>query len=697
MRLGQMEYIAVVGAIVVVLVVIALALRGNIPGITLPTAVSSDEEIVQNSYSGVLSDGISAVVAEMEARGGYLSLSTALESNTASVPAATTYLGEGVPYWQVCQNNLARSTADVQRDFKFALTNYLKNHLAFSPLSGKDVDVNPENVAVDIQFLDTKVQATMTLPTKIQGRSVGSTYQASVPTEFGTIISFAQDAAKELATKRHFDEHTISAIFFSAPASDGHPIIPTGGILTECGDGFTRTPDEIGEGLTDIVSYVLVNTEWFSEGTDDPSVPKTFGIAKVNGKTYKLTVQQRLPDGTSFKGQHPVAMYASHKIFNNPTLESLGFGIPVCHGAYAYAPSLQYPYIVEVQDKLTGNAFRFAGYAAINKMQSVDCVEPKSAPVNPSCSAECPVSIRVQDGLGSPVSGAVVSYGSCLSGTTDVAGTLNGNSPCGSQQLSVYHKDYAPYFSSASADPKVITTTLQKFVPHTFSFRQASVSTSGSYTTCTLSAPTGPARATFTTPDGAVDLYNIDTTVCSSSIDQNADCSACADEAAAGTPGSACTACLNSCLAYTSSVTAPSTQYPGAVPSGTFPVSASLMQPGSGIGGTPLATVSGTATVPYTPDPVSITIPVPSGTSPAQAAADLKTSCGIDAFHVGAPYASTVYRFNQVCTCGSLGEIAAKLLDAGCAIDVSQFGSGCSVPAAKTLIEACDAQIAGAC
>ncbi|MBU0952888.1 MAG: hypothetical protein KKA90_00490 [Nanoarchaeota archaeon] len=718
MRRGQVEFVALVGIVLVALVVIAIAYQDYLPSIG-PAALSSDEQLVHNSVNGILADGIIHVVDEMERHGGYLSLEQ-LGNEDGTIPAFTTYLGDGVPYWQVCDTNLAPSMNQIKTDFAFALKKYLTENMNINPLPGKDVTFDLSKLSIEITIFDSRVEATATIPTKIKGTTANPVYQAMTPTSLGRIISFAQDVATSFANTRQFDHNTITSLYLVKDADDGFSRIPVGGMIYECGTGFTRSPEDLGEALSDVVEYVLANTYWFVDIPKEDDKQMVFDITTVNGVSYHdLTIQQRLPDGLDFTASAPMVAYANKQLLNYPPLAILGLALPICHSSFLFAPSFTYPYIIEVEDEFTGNAFRFAGFVSVEEMKVASCDSATPLDVSAHCpDLLCTGTVRVRDNEGTPVPGAAVIYGDCFSGMTDTNGVLTGPVACtGSDTLHVYEPDHN-VLSQTVATAELVNgydVTIGVNVPHTMSFREVTVATGTPYTTCTSVVPDGPVSVKLTAGETIHSFLNTDLSGCYDNPTPT--CAACkvavAENGDAAVTDPTCTDCVNSCIEYASSITVPSSLHlvPGiggspldTLVSGTYTVEGNFLSAESPFGLEPVSGFQITGAVPTTPDPLAVSLPVPGGTTTAskqQATMDLKNSCGMDTFRVGGPYASTIYHFNQVCTCSDLQAIATMLQGTGCLTAqqvAGAFASTCSPENVKAMISSsCDAAITGAC
>jgi hypothetical protein len=473
MRKGQVEFVVILGVVFLFVIVVFYAYQNGLIGRpTLPEDVAKIQDNVEVRIESVIAAGAKLLLLDMETHGGYLTDPVFIRGSDTTIPDYVLFVGEGVPYWQKCQNDLSLSREEIKSIFEFALKNYILNHSGeFLDLFGKNVTFDVSRLDVDANILRDKIVLTVTLPTTVQGYDIREPYTREVSTKFGEIIDFAIDTAKEFSVNRNLEYFTIYSIYFSKNLEDGHPKLPTIGFLTDCGETLQRSPAQIEEYLLESATYVVTNTHWWQGFSTNPSRSKTFGIEDVDGKRYMdLSMNMYLPDDFGFN-----VGGSSISIKNNDLLASMViFIVPECMSAYNQVYRVSYPVIISVDDPLTGNSFNFGSFVHVTdageKMTPGDCEAAGEVIEDPCREASCSARIRSvwhkdSDGSTEPLEGSVVTFGECYLGMTDSDGYVEGNVKCGTHDLTIFNSGDFSFYDKAVSSSSLSGTYELRYKP----------------------------------------------------------------------------------------------------------------------------------------------------------------------------------------------------------------------------------------
>ncbi len=388
----------------------------------VPSGVGEEHKMVQEMVEGIITSSTELSLLAMSAQGGYLI--------PPDESVALTYIG--VPYWQICQNDISPTTEEIKERFREAITYYVNSRTDdIEEFFGKNLTL--EDVSrVDVNLLDNKIDIAVYMPTKLQGYPIRQPYRISVPTKFKQLFDFAKDVIIETNKPssqggRFFEGFTTTSIYSSK-------YLPTFGMLTECGETLHLTPEDVSAGMTGLAIHTVIATRWWEERNEYDY----YGINTVNGKQYKnLEPRILLPDG--FRVESDTNIH----IANSGWIAVFPVPIPFCMSAYDIEYSFGYPIVIKVNDSETGYEFNFAMYVNIEDMEAGDCEVSAIVPTDPTdgpCSnLECSARIKIEDCSGKPLSGAKAYFDSCTVGTSDSSGWIEGNIKCGTHNLEIYH------------------------------------------------------------------------------------------------------------------------------------------------------------------------------------------------------------------------------------------------------------------
>jgi len=454
-RKGQVELVIILGIVFLFIVVIFSGVGSNFFASPVPGGVADKQELVSMRVEGIIEDGVEQTLRVMERHGGYLDdPSIAGTEATWMYPANVQFMGTGVAYWQMCENDYSLTKERIEGWFELSVAKYVKDNLkGVVDDFGRNVSFDTRDIDVDINILgwnsgeEKRIDFEVNLPTEVDGYPMPSQYNpydGFVSTRFGEIIRFASDYAKDNVVNRNLEVFTIYGIYFSKNI-DGFGKLPTSGVLTECGQTLHRDPDQINSYLYELVNYVITQLRWWDLMSTDHDIPKIFAIQKLNRETYRgLDIYLRMSDYFAFDN-HDVIMITN----NDPLVKSSILTPPVCVQEFNMGYDVDYPVIISVKDIETGSFFNFASHVFVKSnglhMYPGKCGDITS-PGQGNCeNLQCTTTVRVINDLSQPVEKAFVAFGDCPVGYTDENGRISGPSACRGD-FSIYKNDTYEYY-----------------------------------------------------------------------------------------------------------------------------------------------------------------------------------------------------------------------------------------------------------
>lgn len=455
MQKGQLEFAVLVGILALIVVVVVYAfMSGSIFPTPVPSGVEQEQKLIADSVTNIGRQGADLSILWLEQQGGYMS---------PDLNESVVFTKVAVPYWQKCSRDMAPTLPEITGRLQDAMKNYFNYTLhGKKDYFGKNVTFDLAGLSVSANILKNKVDFSVHLPTKVQGQAVNQPYAFSVPTKLGEVHEFMASYARDAATNRYLELFILNSMYFSNTASDGHPEVPTVGMLSQCGEVVSRTPEQLSSALEGIVEYTLANTAWWQPTSTDPTKPKIYGIESLGGKTYRqLDPLFYLSDRFDIPIASSIYMTNPRPLFSSRVLTSSG----LCVTTYFIQYSLTFPVILRVRDDLTGHYFNIATLVDVNEMEPGSCSghRPSITWVNkPTPSggvteyvnsseellealgcpdADCMALVTVKKPNGQPARGSSAVFGGCVIGIADASGMIRGNMTCGRDDLNIYHLD----------------------------------------------------------------------------------------------------------------------------------------------------------------------------------------------------------------------------------------------------------------
>jgi hypothetical protein len=495
MRKGQMEFVVIIGIILVVVIVAVVALRGGslLPN-PVPQGVYEEQREVSESIKGITRNAADQALRTIMLHGGYLDDDTVSNVVIDDVPNVKFMLRD-VAYWQQCSSTMYPDLRDIRTWIEASIRKDLLEGLDYLELLyGNRTEFDRSGLIVDVNVLGVNafepdmVEVTVRLPTSVRGYGLPGDlypYKVWIDSKFGRIYAFARDFSDASASERYFDTFTIAAIYFSQSLEGTHVKLPTFGVLTNCGEILHRSPNDINRYLLESVEYVMAATNWWELMPVDFSQPKAFAIQDLGGSRYPdLEIQSLLVDDFMFSTSDSVFVTNFRMPKHGP------FSIPVCTEVYNKGYDFSYPFVLRIRDPYTGYYFNFASMVGVQD-RGDGPMEPGECGISQEPTAACDMlhcygSVKVTDSSGMPLQGAFVSYQDCPLGETGPAGIVQGPVACGTGEMYVYHSkeyEFLTRIVGSSELNQTFAVVLNPVRSITVHFREVDIGRSGFYMT----------------------------------------------------------------------------------------------------------------------------------------------------------------------------------------------------------------------
>ncbi len=454
-RKGQVEFIVILGLLVVIAVVVFYASQSGM----LSPVVSPDVSTAQDSVSNLIRAGAHQTLISMNLYGGYL-------DDSSFQLGSLTFNGKEVPYWQ---KNGEIKYPDIHANFKEGVKQYLTENkdgfaTAYMEEYGKDLIIGEPTISAN--FLPDKIDVLVIMPTTLDGSPVPQPYSLSIPTRTEEIRDFSTGFIAFSTQNRPLEYFTLASMLFS-PYDEDVQQVPLVLFLLECGDMVYKSWWDIQPGMDKVIKTTLARTYMpgkYPQGVIHTSSHPKYSIPPINGKEYQnLDISFHLPDDFTLTQSNfqftpdPIYVYAEPVPMT-----------AVCQSDPIYVKYfLHYPVIVRAKDLLTGNSFQFATEVFIFNNTAGQWATDISGYVPTEqkqfCEdTRCLVDITVKDTSGDPIPYADVSFLGCILGRTDSDGKMWRGAPCGVGSLEVQKNGYGTYLEGMSANVQDLTVVLSK-------------------------------------------------------------------------------------------------------------------------------------------------------------------------------------------------------------------------------------------
>ena len=248
MKKGQVEFIAILGILVVAVVAVYFAWQGLAPPTQLP-ALSAEQQVVADAVGGFLREGTQDVLSTMAQNGGYLSADEfPMGSETLN--------GKPAPYWFY---NGRVQVPDFKSTFLRGITAYINNNIDSLRESLSDQEVTFGTPAVSVDVLPGQLTITVNMPTTMKGTVVPQPYQVIVPTKMAEAFEFGGAFVNFEAQNRFLEYATLSSIALS-PLKNNIQTVPLWIYLTKCGESVYKSWSDVKDAAKERVEVTLAHT-----------------------------------------------------------------------------------------------------------------------------------------------------------------------------------------------------------------------------------------------------------------------------------------------------------------------------------------------------------------------------------------------------------------------------------------------------
>lgn len=428
-RKGQLEFVAIAGLILVVLVAIVFVVSQFVTDEPPSTGIEQEAKTIKDSVNNLIKAGLTEVMVKVYNQGGYMSLSGV---ETVKYDTVT------VPVWQACEK---LSIPDIEKEIALGVSRYISKNLDEEEFFfGKRTAFDFGKIQSEVKILRDRILVELYLPTTVEGYDMPMPYTAEIGSNLREIMDFSEDFVNDARESRFFEMITLTSLFFSNPYSPGYaPLI---GTEVGCYKNTIIRRDQIVPSVESILNYNAGHFLFNVKPLKSASNP-FYTIQTVGGKTYDLQMRVDYPeddwnlDSNLFFSPDPV------KIQPKPISVDLGaISIPipmVCIDVYGVTYSFRYPLVAAVRDEVLGQWFKFALMVEIDENRPGDCEGMlEGGKISELCAnAGCMINITVIDEDGEGVPEASVVFHECDLGTTDYRGNLMTLVPCGVSEISV--------------------------------------------------------------------------------------------------------------------------------------------------------------------------------------------------------------------------------------------------------------------
>lgn len=452
---GQVEFIIVIALLAVIVVVVYFATSALTP----PSVPETD--LIKDSIRNIIRTAAHETMRNMSKYGGY---------NSNPPVMSVEFLGERVPYWQY---NGQIDYPDIPGNFVYGIKNYLESNLE-SIASSFDKEVTLAEPQVSANILMDRIDLSVYMPTTVrigdENYAIQQPYTISIPTRFGEVTQFSRSFVSYEAVNRPLEIFTISSILLS-PMDGDIQSLPVIIFLTRCGEFVHLNWWDLQPDMDYAIKTTLAHI--YMPGKSPLGILREtshlkYMLPPVDGNDYsQINVSFHLPD--DFELTHSNFQFEGT---SNNLVSLRSEVIPMVGLCQSDAVIVEYfvtyPAIVRVKDPLTQNVFQFAVDVYIQDNKPGSWSDPYFGYIpdiqyeicqNP----QCPARITIQDGSGSLVSHASITFMGCALGRTGDSGVFEGNVPCGLGPLVVEKEQYGIFDEMrASNELEEATVTLLK-------------------------------------------------------------------------------------------------------------------------------------------------------------------------------------------------------------------------------------------
>ena len=367
---AQVEFIAVVIFLVLIVVVAYTSLAGPRTDVNLPDAVKRKMLAVEDYFNGMAGKVTGDFIRDLEARGGY-----------GSDGGTVAFLSNQVSVWQRCERSFIPSLEDIEKQLADNIQEYIKtNGPVGAEVFGEQTSFDFSELKTEAKIKETEVLVSIYVPTTVGQHIRKEPYNLSYQSDIGMIYNFASDFSASQGQKRHLENFLLATIYLSQEY-EGSPLLPTFDVFSS-NQTIYRSAGLLTEQLAKSINHSITNVAFWENMKDqsDSNVARAFAIKSVQGRQYpSLTPADRpggiefiLPDGFAINITQDFQSVCDGKFIE--TVNCTKFSRDQCLTSYNVDYNITYPVVVRVFDHFTGSYFNFAVFAAIdNDMKPGGC------------------------------------------------------------------------------------------------------------------------------------------------------------------------------------------------------------------------------------------------------------------------------------------------------------------------------------
>lgn len=437
LRKGQVEFIAIAAIILIAIVVIILALQQT--AVTPPdvTGIEQQAKTVKDSINNLIKTGLKEQMKIIYNQGGMLAPQSVLNVEFGMFK---------VPVWQACdQVNIP----DVAKEMEAGIASYLRTNLKNEEeFFGKKTVFDFSKMEVDVDIFKDNLRVKVYLPTTIVDYSIPQPYEVTTPTKLYDVLEFSTNFVNDNTQGRVFEGALIRCMRKFPTDPNSGDWLHYMGALTTCGERIFKTKNDLLPPMKKAIRLTVTQTLWNEKPLRSVDQNCFSPINMVGGKAYPdLEVYFEYPP--SWDSKISQNFFFSPNPVNFVAVPMMSF-VPVCVTPFYVAYNIRYPVIIEVEDSLTNQIFKFAVMSEIINNMPGNCsyeLGEQEADYVDLCvnNADCSAKITVNDEEGNPVEGADVMFDICDLGRTDTNGVVEGYIPCGLAELHVYKNGYKSF------------------------------------------------------------------------------------------------------------------------------------------------------------------------------------------------------------------------------------------------------------
>jgi hypothetical protein len=310
MKKAQVEFVAIIGIIVVAIVVIYTAFFASqpiSPGAQKPQAIQQKENLIRNSAQDFFRQGAISVIATMSRNGGFPE--------------------EGDLWFKDGKANVP----DLEQNFARAFEGYLTAQKASLANTLREPVTILEPTVEYVELTSGQVRILLNQPMQYQQHLLIPDYEIRVQTDLGKIYGFAKLMAEKQAEERFLEHLTLYHMQVAE--------LPFTVFLTECAETYEKEWSDLAPNMTAAMGSLKTST--------------TMQSFKFEGMQAYSDLEASLSVGLVVDREH--FSFTPDPILVESPLE---FAAVCFTEPMDVNYTVRYPVNMEIKDRLTGNIFK---------------------------------------------------------------------------------------------------------------------------------------------------------------------------------------------------------------------------------------------------------------------------------------------------------------------------------------------------